>query len=539
MFPASVLDCLEKAVPHLTPALANGLAVEHLQYVEKYIDDVFRVVAAGFPTGLVYESGRRCTPLQEYAEITRKKSARSSFEVARSDIYLMEYRFSYLGEPLPVKYLALPFVSKGGTLYLGGARFVISPVLSDRVITIGLSSVFVRLLKAKLTFNRVTHHYLANTDRESIYVAWSEVYNERVNPNAIKPTVTANCTLVHYLLCKYGFSEAFARFGKCHPVAGGEEITELTHPPADWVVCRSRQMPPKGFSPKGHGKMDYEPSTLALAIPRAQYTPMVKNMVGGLFYIVDHFPTRVKPEYLNSNRLWMILLGHLIWSGNEREGTLFNDVEDHIASLDEYIDSLMQDKLASAGYACPDIYTLFGLILENFNDWLNTSEDRVNTMYGKELSILPYVCYPITVSIVKLYFKLKAQKKDLVFKKVVKIMDLLLKPGAIFKILRDHGEVTTTSSSGDNMALKITSLLVPQTASSRKGSRRDRGAISDPAKRIHASIAEVGSYAGLPKSEPTGRSRLNLNLQVGPGGEVLRDPQFVQLLDSVQAKFKQ
>ena len=543
MFPRSVLNCLDAELPKINPLLGNGLAVEHLKHVEDYIDNVFKVVAAGFPPGLVYEGPRRCTPLEEWAETTRKKNNRSVFDIARSDIYMVEYRFSYYDKetgkrtPLHSRYFSLPFVSKAGTIYLGGARFVISPVLSDRVISIGMTSVFVRLLKAKLTFNRATHHYVINGGtRESVYVVWSDVYNEKSNPNAPKPTVDANCTLVHYLLCKYGFTETFKRFAGCVPIVGGDELTEENYPASQWVICRSRQ-----FAPTGYKQSIYPMSTLRLAIPIEHYTPMMRGMVGGFYYVVDHFPDRIFPtaEYYDSRRLWMVLLGHLIWSGNEREGILYTDVETHIASLDEYVDTLMQTKLASAGYHCPDIYTLFGLILENFNLWLSSSNDRVNTMYGKELSVLPYVCYPITVAIVKLYFKLKAAMKgELTAKKIEKIMDTGLKPGAIFKIIREHGEVTTTTTSGDNMALKITSLLVPQSSSSQTRSKKDRVAIADPAKRLHASIAEVGSYAGLPKSEPTGRSRLNLMLDTGPEGEVLRDPALAPLLDSVQAKLK-
>jgi hypothetical protein len=537
MFPTSVLAHLNAAVPPLNPILANGLAMEHLQYVEKYIDDVFRVVAAVFPPGMTYDGCRRCTPIKEYMEATKKKGNRSAFDVARSDIYLVEYRFSYQNEALQPKFLSLPFVSKAGTIFLGGSRFVISPVLSDRVISIGIANVFLRLLKAKLTINRTAHHYVANGERESIQVAWSNVYNERTDPNAPKATVVAECTLVHYLLCKYGFAETFWRFGNCAPVVGDEhEINDTTHPSSQWVICHSRQIKPKGF-----GKFEYAPSAVRLAIPREQYTPMVKNLVAGFFYVVDHFPTRVKPkpEYYNSTRLWMVLMGHLIWSGGVGEGTLYSNVLDHIASLDEYVDSLMLTKLEDAGYPCQNIYELFALILDKFNDWLLTSDDRVNTMYDKELDVLSYVCRPITEAIVKLYFKLKsAQKKELLLKKINKIMDMNIKPGAIFKIRKDHGEVTTTTTSGDNMALKITNLLVPQSASSRSRTKKDRVAISDPGKRLHASIAEVGSYAGLPKSEPTGRSRLNLALHISPTGQVLRDPQFAELLDATQAKFK-
>jgi hypothetical protein len=329
--------------------------------------------------------------------------------------------------------------------------------------------------------------------------------------------------------------ESFKRFGNCTPVIGNNEtVTEDRYPKSQWVICYS-----SGVKPKGFGRLLYEPSNIVVAIKKEEYTPMVKNLLGGFFYCVDHFPTRIRPEYVNSTRLWMILLGHLIWSGNIGEGKLCNDVADHIASLDEYIDKLLTSNLKDIGYDCPDFYTLLAIIIDNFNDWLLTSDDRVNTMYNKELSVLYYVCYDITSAIFKLYFKLKAaQKKQLNEKKIVKIMTTILKPGLIFKLSKDHGEVSTTTASGDNKALKLTTILVPQSSSSRTRSRKDVKSISDPSRRLHASVAEVGGYANLPKSDPTGHSRLNLCLQLEPNGVVKRDPRFVELIDSVQASFK-
>lgn len=534
MFPRALLEHVDNATTKFNPSIANGLAVEHMRHVEEYVDSVFRLTAAGFPPGLEYVGCRKCTPLEEYEEVTKKKGSRCVFDVARSDVYLMEYKFRYNGVNLPSRYMYLPFVSKAGTIYIGGSRFVISPILADRVISIQLNSVFVKLLKAKLTFGRVTHHYVANNLREGVQVAFSDVYNKKTMPNAPRPTVNAKCTLMHYLLCKYGFSEAFRRFGGCVPVVGGDDINEDNYPDSDWVICRSTTIPPRGF-----GKQFYEPSSLKLAIPRHLYGPIVKNFVAGFFYVVDHFPSRIKPDYVDSQRLWMILLGHLIWSGNVSEGKLYSDVEAHINSLDEYVDAMVIEKLKELGYVCPDIYQLFYLIIDNFSEWLLSSEDKVSTMYDKELSILPFICYEITSAINTLYFKLKAaQKKELTEKKITNIMMVILKKGLIFKITKEHGEVTTTSTSGDNMALKITNLLVPQGSSSRSVKKKDRATIQDPGKRLHASIAEVGQAFALPKSEPTGRSRVSLCLQLTDTGLVKRDPRFIELLDQVQNKIR-
>lgn len=532
MFPKSVLEHIDRCTPTINPMIANGLAVEHLKHVESYVDSVFKSASSGFPAGMIYTGCRRCTPLEEYAETTRKN--RNTFDVAKSDVYMMEYNFTYLGEKLPPKYLFLPYVTSAGTIHLGGSRFVISPVLADKVISIGLSSVFVRLLKAKLTFNRLPHHYLINGNRESIQVPYSDIYNKKATGPTFKPSIKAKCTLFHYLLCKHGFTQSMLKYANCNAILGNQEINAETYPPDKWVICTSTQIKPKGF-----GKQFYEPTTIKVAIPKNEYTPLVKSFICSFFYIVDHFPYRVQVEYVNNTRLWMVLLGLLIWSDTVSEGKLYSDICDHIASLDEYVDTLIAVKLKEIGYPCVDIYELFTKITSNFDEWLLSSNDRVNTMYDKELSILYYVCYDIIEAVIKLYFKLKAaQKKELTAKKIANIMNIYLKPGPIFKMTREHGEVTTTSTSGDNKFLKITCLLVPQSSTSKLKKKKDRVSISDPAKRLHASIAEVGAVAALPKSEPSGRSRISPFLQLSPTGQVLRNEKHRSLLDGIQEKIR-
>lgn len=544
MFPKSMRDQIRIHTPELNPSLAHGIAIEHIngtingytRNVEHYIDQIMHSAFDNFLPGFDYIGYRRVSPMEEFREVTRKRnSSKSTIDVARHDAYMVEYKFRYEDTTIS-KYVYLPFVGDAGTIHINGSRFVISPILSDRVISVGLNNAFVRLLKAKLTFNRLPHFYLANDIRENVQVAWSQIYNEKAATNIrIKKTVNAECTLAHYLFCKYGVDETFKRFGKCTPIIGTQSTIEASLPCRDeWVICRS-----SGVKPKGFGRNYYEPTEIVIAVPVEQYTPMVKNLVGGFFYCVDHFPNRIKPEYINNTRLWMILLGHLIWSGNVGEGKLYNDVSDHIASLDEYIDNLLTNNLKDIGYECPDFYTLLAIIIHEFNDWLLTSDDRVNTMYNKELSVLYYVCYDITSAIFKLYFKLKAaQKKSLNDKKVIKIMTTILTPGLIFRLGKDHGEVSTTTASGDNKALKITTILVPQSSSSRNRAKKDKKAISAPENRLHASVAEVGGYANLPKSDPTGHSRINLCLKVAPNGVVMRNPKFVELLDNVQKSFK-
>lgn len=534
MFPKVITDRIDADIVPFNPLIANGLATVYMDYGEEYVHRIFELTARHFPPGLTYDGRKRCTPLKEYDETTKKRGPRSSFDVARSDVFLMEYMFSYKGHKLNSRFMYLPFVSKAGTIYLSGSRFVISPTLADRVISVGMNSVFVRLNKARLTFNRLDHFYLAcvdgNWQRETVPVAWGDIYNKRPGTVGVKPTIRAKHSLVHYLFCKYGVSEVFQRFAGVSPVIGGEEINEDTYPSTDWVICTTT-----GLKPYTYGKAYHEPPKVRLAFPKNTYSPMVKNLVAGFYYVADHFPSRVTAQFVNHTSLWMILLGQLIWSGDVSHGKLEGDVKDHIASLDEYVDQIVHEKLRAIGYDCEDFYVLLALVIKRFHEWTLTSEDRVSTMYDKELAILPFVYYEIVSAINNLYFKLKAaSKKELVTRKIESIMQKNLKTGLIFKITKEYGGCTTTSTSGDNMALKLTNLLTPQSSSSKNNSRKDRMAIDDPSKRLHASIAEVGQVFSLPKSEPSGRSRVALTLLIDESGMVKRRPQYQPMLDGVQ-----
>ena len=533
MLPKSALKALDSVAPKLNPILAKGLAVHHMQHAEAYIDSVFKSVAASFPPGFKYLGCRRCDPLQEYAEISRVKNGKMVFDVARSDIYLMEYRFQFNDEPVISRYIYLPFVGQAGTIYLSGSRFVISPILADKVISVGLNDVFVRVLKSKLTFNRISHHYKADGRVENIQVAWSKIYNKTSKSGQPKATTSAKSSLMHYLLCKHGFHRTFELYTKCKPVVGGDDITEERYPKKDWVICESTQMQPKNY------KGVYFGTTIKVAIRREEYTDDIMNLIAGFYYIVDHFPTYIRPEDVDQVGIWRVLMGHVIWSGNVGANRLFSDVGDHIASLDDYLDAIYASKLKDAGYPCNDIYALFYTIIKHFNDWLMTADDRVCTMYDKELAVLPFVLSEIVSGINNFYFNLNAaKKKELTGKKITTLMNLYLRQGMVFKLAKEHGEVSTQGTSGDNMALKITNLLVPQHKSSKTGKQKARTVLSDPTKRLHVSIGEVGGAWAIPKAEPDGRSRLSLTLEIDPTGLVLRDPKYVDLLDSIQQKIK-
>jgi hypothetical protein len=231
----------------------------------------------------------------------------------------------------------------------------------------------------------------------------------------------------------------------------------------------------------------------------------------------------------------------MLFASYINHGRLYDDVKNHIESLDEYVDPIVRGKMAEINVHVQDMYEFLAFIIENFNHWLLSYGDKINSMYDKELSVLYYVLYDITSAIFKTHFKLKAAaKKGLTPKEINTIIATHMKTGLIYGITKKSGVVSSNSYSGDNKAFKITSVLVPQSSSSSKGKNKnsDRAAITDPSKKMHVSIAEFGAYSGMPKSEPTGRGRLNHHAQTDHKGALIRNPKFISMLDEIQEKIK-
>ena len=533
-----MMALIKKHTPLVNPRVANGIAVEHVKYAGEYINSVMVSAAQSFPEGLEYVGCEQCTPQEEFNEVTRPRNNKRDIDIARSDLYLMKYYFRFKGVDMPPRYLYLPAVGEAGSIFLGGSRFIVSPVLTDRVISPGYNNVFVRLLRDKVTFERLFHTMQINGARTTTQIIFSAIYRKTTEIKKMVRTTKAETTLTHYLIAKFGFTEAFKKFCHCVPVLGTTEtITAELYPADKWVICSSIKIKPKTFIGD-----HYKPSNLAMAVPIENFSSVTKSMVSEFFYIVDHFPTRIVLEHVDNKTIWMVLLGHIIFSGVYGEGKLHGNILEHFNSLDEYMDNLVLSQLFDLGYKCSSFYDLLAIVLEHFNEWVINGSEQTNSLYGKELSVLYHMLFGITSAIFRTGFRLNkiASKKALTIKEITEVMNKNLRSGLIYSITRNHVNMSTIAYSGDNKFFKITSMMVPQDNASNRLTRvkKSKSVTDDPSKKVHVSIAEVGSHLYIPKSSPRGDSRISPFVTISAAGTVVQNIENKVLLDKVAAMIK-
>lgn len=525
--------------PKFNDVICNGLAMTQIPLAAKYVSDLFQCAQDIFPPGLVYEGYKICTPQEAYGELTRKGNITTQLDRAKNDLFMVRYRFSFDGKPIEDRFLYLPYVTDGGIITLRGARYSISPLLTDSSISVGVDHIYIPMGQAKLTFKRESQNFMRNGKPEMADVVWSQIYRRKQKSMRVSgyPAVRANTCLMHYLLCKYGLHGTFSLMRGIHVEVGDERnITTERFPESEWSIFAST-----GLKPRAIKDRHYTPTRLRIAVRNKDYDFVVASMIAGVFYIVEHFPQRMLPEYVDETRLWRILLGHQLFPPGSSEGKLVDDVNNHFDTVDDYLDVLAKDDLARDGVVCADIYGLFMRIIETFNQRITQSGDNLASMYDKRLVVLRFALYDIRKNIYLMSYQLKSKaRKRLTPDDIKKIMRKFLKPNLVISMNTGHGEVSSISSPGDNKIHKITSLLVPQTSSSGSdsGAGKSRASMIDPTKFLHASYAEVGSYSNLPKSDPSGRSRINPFVEIDDYGAIVRKGRFAALIDNVQQKIK-
>lgn len=552
-----LLELIHDEVPKLTDDIVNGYVVREMEFAEQYVDEVIRCAEASFPEGVKYIGPKRIPPHIEYIKATESRSTKPTFDVSRSDRYMVAYTFEYLGEKI-TQHVYLPFVRDAGIINLKGATFSISPVLADKGISLGTNNAFVQVLRSKMTFNRHVYHFMANNVPVRTYIASGKLHHrseKKAEANGA-PGMKANTTNAHYLFGKYGIHGTFRMFNDTEVHIGGPNfINEDNFPDSfvdedtgeetpGWVVCSSI-----GYKPTAIRRREYYPTTIRMALREEDFADaVVRGMVGAFFYVADLFPERFNPmdpdEFDGSEheiRFWRILLGKIIGGVAGGDGEVARDISEHYKSLDSFIDEKTKRDLERGDIFVDDLYELVVHIQEILCQATIQPPDAISSMADKQLMVLRYVLSDINDKIFWMLFQMYkkvSQGRELTINDVRKIIQRQLSTETIMKLRNGgkHGEVTSVASPGDNKFFKITRNVVLQTDSSGL-SRKNKKAPTDESKHLHASQLEYGSPTVLPKSEPTGR-QINPTARLGEDGELLPRPQFTALINSVQADIR-
>lgn len=527
-------NILEENTVKVNPDIVNGLACSEMLKGEQYLDRVLRLVAKTFPEGVTYDYYERCSPYEEFEETTRPRDAGRVFDLAPSNIYVIKLHFSFKGKKLFPRYLYLPYVEEGGILTLNGSRFHVTPVFSDKVISPGRDNIFVRILQNRLKFRRLYHTVTIDGVKESMFVVWSQIYKKpKIDNNKVPMTTKSSTTMAHYLFGRYGFSETFNKYAGFIPIVGEEDINEDSYPNTDWIICKSAHGETTHIKPNTFIGNFYHGTKIRLAIRKDKWNEITKGLVTGFYYIVDHFPDKFNTKSLDNKDNFIILMGHILYSGSYGYDHLYHLMNNHFNSLDGYLDEIAIDKLRERGFYVNDFYDLLALMIEHFNSLVTDTENLRSSVYGKSLEILYYMFYNTTCNIIKTRFNLVklANKRPLTDKDVNDILKKKLNKRSVFKLTSGRIITETLEYSGDNKFVKITSKMTEQETlpGATKGKSKHAGA--SEGMILNSSMAEAGNILYLGKKNCIPTNRVNAFVTIDDNTRtIMPNPKYVDII---------
>lgn len=516
-----MLDDLQVDMPKFNQDILDGLAYSGLRTAKQDVDQLIRCAEKSYPAGFEYLGSKICSPIEAYnvmaSSMTRSNRSSPSIDFAPSDVILVKYLFACEGRELSPRYFYLPYVRRGGLMTIAGKQFCINSVAVDPCFSVGEDHVFIRMSRAPVTFRRVFHTVIVDGNESlSKYIAHSLLHHRGGSNNKKSESDTivlgrVLTTLPHYLFCRYGMEETFRRFAGATVRLTTQD--ELLANPVDkdkFVVITSSHNRPSTLKTK----IDYRliRSPIAIVLPRDRWTDLTKAFCAAFFYIVDHYPEVTNQEELLGSWRWKVWLGYVLWGDQLGTPKLVENVESHLKSLDDYVDIEVRRMLMEEeNLDIENIYELFAYVLVEMDDMISNKQLDIGSMFGKRLVTTPYVLRDIYEQIFRCLFEItNNRKRTHTAEDYNKILGKYFMTTTIFNLRKTSLKafISSVSTPGDNMFMKITSRLVmqSQTSAGRKGGNIN---VNDPMSHLHYSIAEAGNHLILPKHSPLGRNTIN------------------------------
>lgn len=526
---------IDNTCPKINSKIINGIAKELLSTAPEYLDEIFRssIKSVSRNVDFKYLGYRVLTPEEAYNKLTTTDPNKIQYDLAVSNVYVIEFLFSFNGEELS-KQIYLLYADDGNLTTFSNTQYIIKPILSDTVISPSYDGLFVRLLKDKISITSFPRNFIINGRKIPKDVISTEIMRTSVpdNKDNIGKPVTS---LALYILGEYGIRETFKKYFNIDEYVitnGNVDHLRDTHNVYESTKFKPKSL--KGFVYIGHD--------VKICIPKSVNSPRaLENLIFGIIYTLDIFPNETNDliEVLSTGDVqkelyfWRALLGRISCKDNYGMDRIIPDTNEHFEVLQGYLDTLIKTKLSEGGIFVDNFFDLLICILENYNTWVLKSKEYTSDLNNRYIDIMYYLMYEIIVGFNKVILSINrraTKPKEISTKEIVKIVSNSLGTKKIFGLVKSTTLNLTLQVSDnvcDNYYMKITSELEDQSRGD--GVKKGKNSQLPPAvKSIRGHDIYLGSVLYLGKSAPSPRFRSNLYLDYNIYTGKIKVPEYLK-----------
>ncbi|QNI21106.1 hypothetical protein [Vibrio phage vB_pir03] len=501
------------------PKVCHGMAIEEFPDIPKVIDMTFHQAFKDFDK-LKYLGCCLADPKEAYAEIVRPRGNKNQFEQSLTTSALYRFNFSFAGESMRPRYMYLPFLDGDGLMTIKDSRYVVSPTLSDQFFSIEEGKVFIPIPRAPVNVYREDYYYHCEGRLVPVDVHCARLHFTAKD----EAPPSRHPQLLNYYFCLWGATEAFRYMGMEVAIIAEDAYSETDFPEDEWVKCTSAGKKPKMRLPQ------YTKPDVVLMVKKEHHTRITEAFIASFFYILDNCAdlAYMRPENMEDPNLWKRALSRFIWR-NPSALEAIEQIENHLGSLEEYIDESVRRRIRVAGLPVETIWELFRYVMMNFQEM--TIKTNPASTFGKELRIIEPIIHDMVIMIHRLMFNVRGLD-PVKFRKDV-IEDLFnrgFSQNLVVKLASGHPEISLVESATDSKTMKITSLMYRP---SKNGGTASASDMKNPMYFLDSEMLEPFSLRMITKSSPTASNRIRPAIKLGPNNEVLKDP----LLDGFREEF--
>lgn len=535
-----IVEC-SRNLPEFNRYTLRGYRQDQIAKIPQMLDMIFgeAVKRFGFDehgNQLVKYIGHKfLNPEQILAEDARVPKFSNYIEIQRTEQALCELEFEYDSTRFFTQ-VYVPYLFEDA-LIVNGSRYYVMFALTDKIFyhIVKNHGIGIKILCAHLRFWRMF--------RYSIKSLSGRIYGDNIIVTKIHLRdyqYTADdlqTALILYPLVKFGLKGTLMQYG-IDPTYIQIVNEETRDPEFEYFYIKITVNPEQeswnGIYLKVHKDI--------LTYSNKAEDRIKMQIVVSLHYVLSYFyrcrntiyTDRVKlVQYLTQdpdNMVYKVILGKTVFGINyESEIQVAGHIQDHLQSLEIYMDPATRDKLRLLNIECDDVYDLIKYVMLHLDEYV--ANYFPSNIYGKQMNVLDLLLGNMVNSLfTRIYQKTNNRKGDKPFT-ISQIASSLRIGSKIFnKIFLCPGLIASNPSIyNDNGLLNVlgrkkratfsTAKAGANTGVSKRGS--DTNLLQDPEHRTHSSLYIVESGLRTQITDPTKSGTINGFLIVNENGELV------------------
>lgn len=506
---AELANAVRARIPQYNDYLLTGYMKEQISGAAEFIETIFKEAVKQLSDMITYVDMRVVLP-EERAdmELEYKKGC----PITVSELLLVEYRFAYAGQFFPV-FLYIPYL-KNDVIVIEGTNYVLQRSIKEKVFSKTTSGITMKVIRQPIPF------YLTSSYRiESVTDGWYR--NETVpttsihNQNRSNRKKMIDATVIHYILCKFGFLGTLARFGLT-----GDDMSFTTTIGGDVEEYRY-------FAAKKKVKQVKNVDLYLKVRKSCLEDPAITKLTANILYTVTAFPKhQVEDLYEPTGTIFRIMLGKIIHGASTAEISCKSKIDMHIASLDTYLDPITRDRLHSYGIFVDDIYDMLQYVFKEI-DRISSTTAHTN-LYNSRIDVMEELLVETIVKAVYTrWYRVETDSKKLNVKEVK--AQLNFSRELVTKLHMSRIVQKNPPAYGDNILVGWKIQKIRQSGLSTSGR-----IIKSPDHRFHTSMAGVETLIAFSKSNPGAGGAINPFAVITENGSIIRQD-YSDEIDSLES----